>query len=101
MTENTTEATEAADAGGLTLRGSATGRAETATARAASERVDLRGDLEASGRAGDDEAETTGSDGDAETRQSHPGQPEGGQETESGGGGIGGRNITKGGSAER
>ena len=101
VTETPTEATEAADAGGLTLRGSAEGHAETATAGAASERVDLRGDLETSGRAGDDEAESKGSDGDAETRQSHSGQPEGGQETAGGGGGIGSRNINKGGSAER
>ena len=34
-----------ADAGGETLRGSAAGRAETATAGTASERVDLRGDM--------------------------------------------------------
>ena len=39
--EDSTEATEAADAGGRTLRGSTTGCAETATAGAASERVDL------------------------------------------------------------
>ena len=101
MTEATTEATKAADAGGLTLRGSAAGRAETATAGAALERVDLRRYLETSGRAGDDEAKIKGSDGDAETRQSHPGQLEGGQETAGGGGGIGGRVITKGGSAKR
>ena len=63
--------------------------------------MDLRGDLEASGRAGDDEAETTGADGDAETRQSNSGQPEGRQETAGGGVGIGGRNFTKGESAER
>ena len=56
------------DAGGRTLRGYTTGRAKTATAGAASERVDLRGDLAASGRAGNDEAEATGADGDAETR---------------------------------
>ena len=72
MTEDPTEPPKAVDAGGLTLRGYATGRAETATAGAASERVDLQGDLEASGQAGDDEAETTGSDGDAETLWDDP-----------------------------
>ena len=100
-TEDCNEATEAADAGGLTLRGSATGRAETATAGAASERVGLRGDLAASGQEGDNEAETTGADGYAEARQSHSGQPEGRQETVGGGGGIGGINLAKAGSAER
>ena len=39
--------TATADEGGRTLRGSAAGRAETATAGTASERVDLRGDLAA------------------------------------------------------
>ena len=64
-------------------------------------RVDIRRDLETSVRAGDDEVKSKGSDGDAETRQIHPGQLEGEQETAGGGGGIVGRVITKGGSAER
>ena len=75
-------------------------RAEIATAGTASERVDLRGDLAARGRTGYDAAEATGADGDAETRQSHPGQPEGRQETAGGGGGDDGRSPTTGGSAK-
>ena len=46
---DTADATKAANEGGHTLRRSATGRAETALAGTAQERVDLRRDLETSG----------------------------------------------------
>ena len=84
----------------LTLQGSAAGRAETATAGAASERLDLQGDLAARGRTGHDAAEDTGADGVAEARQSHTGQHEGRQKAAGVGGGDGGRTPATGGSAE-
>ena len=64
--EDPIETTKEADAGGRNLQGSKTGLAETATAGAASEHVDLRGDLAACGRTGHDAAEDTGADGVAE-----------------------------------
>ena len=84
-----------------TLQGSAAGRAETATAGTVSERVDLRGDLEARRRAGHDATEITGVDGTAEDRSSDTGQSEGRPKTEGGGGGDGDRGRASGGSAER
>ena len=78
-----------------------TGRAETATAGAASERVDLRGDLAARWGTGHDVAEITGADGIAEARPIHTGQNEERQKAAGGGGGDGGRKHATGGSAER
>ena len=88
------DATKITHEGGHALRRSAAGRAKTALARTAQERVGLRRDLETCGRAGYGEERAKGTEEDAEARPRNTGQPKGIQETAGGGGGEGGGGAT-------